>query len=99
MLNFMYDMAQNKFNLKSESKSNVKTRLSNKILLKVRRPCTEKFKRSLPYAGPKKWNELSADLHRVATKTKYKSMISDLITKKSKQNNCPVDLLNQTQFI
>ena len=97
VLNFMFDMAQERSNRKSKSKSNIRTRSSDKILLKVRRPRTEKFRKSLAYSGPKKWNELSADLHKVTTRAKYKSMISDLVTQKAIRNTWPSDTLDYTQ--
>ena len=49
----MYVSAQVTSNLMCKSKLSVRTRSSNKVLLKIMRPYTEKFKRSLVYTGPK----------------------------------------------
>ena len=69
LLNFMFDMAQIPSNQKPRSKSTVKTRSSNKLLLKIRRPRTERFKKSLAYLGPKRWNSLAADFHNTSCTT------------------------------
>ena len=97
MLSFMYDMAQVQSNLKSKPKSNIKTRSSGKILLKLRRPRTEKFKKSLAYSGSKKCNDLPIELQIVTNKTSYKSMVTDVINQKSNQNDCTLDLSNSAQ--
>ena len=82
ILNYMYDEAQVPANLRAKSKSAMKTRSSNKILLKVKRPITEKFKKSLAYTGPKKWNSLPEKFHHTATKPAYKSLIGGWINDK-----------------
>ena len=53
-LNFVFDSAQETSNLRIRPEQASRTRSSNKILLKLRRPCTEIFRRSLAYIGPKK---------------------------------------------
>ena len=41
----------------------IRTRSQKKTLLKIKRPYTEKYKNSLSYKGPKKWNSLPIELH------------------------------------
>ena len=44
-------------------------------MLKIKRPRTEKFKKSLAYAGPKRWNDLPDDFHQTESKTEFKRLI------------------------
>ena len=74
LLNYMYGQAQNQ-NL-HKPKSSIKTRSQSKKLLKVKRPVTEKFKKSLAYLGPKKWNSLPEQFHFAPTKDYFKSIVS-----------------------
>ena len=53
----------------------IKTRSSNKVLLRLKRPYSEKFKHSLAYIGPKKWNALLERFHHTQSKAAYKSLI------------------------
>ena len=88
-LNFMYDNAQLITYHKTGSKMSVKTRSSRKILLKIKRPRTEKFKRSMAYIGPWKWNALPDRFHHTQTKALYKTMISTWITQKATTSSSP----------
>ena len=78
-LNFIYDNAQTTANHKVISKTAISTRSSRKKLLKIKRPCTEKFKRSLAYVGPLKWNALPEGFHHTLTKAAYKAKVCDWI--------------------
>ena len=71
-LNFTYDTAQIAANCKAISELSVKTRSSNKLTLKTKCPRTEKFKRSLAYIGPFRWNALPESI--------YKSLVSNWIS-------------------
>ena len=71
MLNYMYDMSQTEGNLRIRRTEGVKTRSDNKKLLKIRKPRTEKYKKSLAYRGPKRWNDLSEDLHFIPTRSQF----------------------------
>ena len=84
LLNFMYDQAQIASKLKCQSISTYRTRSSNKKMLKVKRPYTEKFKRSLAYVGPKKWNKLPAQFHLAQDKYTYKSLVGKLVKDRDK---------------
>ena len=88
ILNFMYDIAQDPSSRKSKSKLSVKTRSSDKVLLKTKRPRTEKFKKSLAYKGPKIWNNLPANYHSKTNKATYKHMISDWVSLRAIQSDC-----------
>ena len=70
MLNYMYDMAQIKGNLRKCRTEGVRTRSDDKKLVRIRKPRTEKYRKSLAYRGPKKWNNLSEDLHFIKTRSK-----------------------------
>ena len=54
-----------------------------KKLLKVRKPETEKFKKSLAYRGPVKWNSLPTDFHTINNKATFKNMVSTLMNTKA----------------
>ena len=83
LLNFMYDQAQNTDMLRSRNASAVRTRTSNKKLLKVRRPRTESFRKSLAYVGPKKWNQLQEVFHHTQSKQTYKMLVNQMLWDKS----------------
>ena len=71
LLNYMFDLAQNDSNLKKLCNLGVKTRSHNKKLLKIRKPVTEKFKKSTAYKGPKNWNELPEEFHHLDTRKQF----------------------------
>ena len=52
-------------------------------ILKIKRLYTEKFKKSVCYAGPKKWNALPEKYHQASTKPAYMSLIKDRVTLKA----------------
>ena len=83
LLNFMFDQAQIPDLLKVKMTHMVKTRSSCKKTLKIKRPRTEKFKKSLAYLGPKKWNILPEELHHVQSKHAYKILVHNLVIKRS----------------
>ena len=60
----------------------IKTRSSNNKLLKIKRPLTEKFKKSLAYLGPRKWNKLPEAFQHVEQKSSYKLLLSNMIKDK-----------------
>ena len=86
ILNFVYDVAQDITNHKLKSKFSIKTRSSNKILLKVKCSQTETFKCSLAYIGPNKWNTLPAKFHHTQSKSTYKSMVRNWVILKAISN-------------
>ena len=83
VINFMYDRAQDDTMLKSKSGHSMRTRSSKKKLLKLKRPYTEKFRKSLAYRGPKQWNALPDTLHHTRTKAAFKISAGRLIQDKS----------------
>ena len=64
----------------------VQTRSSTKKLMKVKRPYTEKFKRSLAYIGPKKWNALPERFHHSQSKPLFKMMTREWVKSKAAAN-------------
>ena len=79
-LNLMYDLSLDNEHVKV-AQHGIKTRSHSKKLLKVKRPKTEKFRKSLAYKGPAKWNSLSADFHHLPTKNMFKVQIKTKIAK------------------
>ena len=75
--------AQIKSNHKPVPKMTIKTRSQGKTLLKIRRLYTERYKKSLSYKGPKKWNSLTADFHSNCAKVEYKRKVAILIKEKA----------------
>ena len=71
--------------LKHKPAHSMQTRSSTKKLLKVKRPKTEKFKKSFAYQGPKKWNSLSDGFHCVQSKNSFKVLVSNLAAERSKK--------------
>ena len=84
LLNFMYDQSKIPGNLKAARTEGVQTRASSKVTLKVRKPLTERYKKSLAYLGPKKWNALPEHLQKTFPKKVYKLRIQGWIEKKAK---------------
>ena len=68
LLNYMYDQAQIPSMLKSKTKSAIQTRSSSKKVMRIKTPSTERFKKSLAYVGPKKWNDLPNNFHHTESK-------------------------------
>ena len=71
-MNFMYDWAIQGDKLKDHSKPRYCTRSQNKRLLQTKKNNTEKYKKSLFYYGPNKWNSLPLELHQTDTKPEFK---------------------------
>ena len=83
LLNFMYGQSH-LATLQAVKKENVRvTRSCKKRNLKIRRPKTEKFKKSLAYLGPKKWNALPLDLHQAGDKWEFKKLARNLINQRA----------------
>ena len=53
-------------------------------MLKLKRPYTEKFKKSLTYQGPKIWNRLPEGFHHASTKKTCKLLVNKLVSNKAK---------------
>ena len=89
MLSYMYDMSQIESNLKGNRKVGVQTRSQNKKLKKTKKPHTERFKRSLAYRGPKRWNGLPHQLHYMESRSLFnmglKSHLAEREQKKIKK--------------
>ena len=83
MYNFMFDAAMDSVNLVSRSQGSVLTRSRAKRTLKVNRPKTERFKKSLAYKGPTEWNALPADLHQVEEKAAFKKAVGNWVVLKA----------------
>ena len=83
ILNYMYGEANNATNLAHRAQNDAVTRSQSKKLVKVRRPKTEKFKKSLAYKGPKKWNSLPDELHHTLDKGHYKRLARNWVSQKA----------------
>ena len=65
----------------------VRTQWAKKVILKNKRPYTEKFKKSMRYVGVKKWNLLPENFHHTCSKAAYKALVDGWIVRKSKLAN------------
>ena len=83
VLNYMYDLSLDDKLLRPRPKEGVQVRSHNKRLMKLKRPKTERFKRSLAYVGPTKWNALPQQFHHTQHKEAYKTLVSNLISQKA----------------
>ena len=81
----MYDHAQDPNMQKVKSNYAIKTRSSNKIILRVKRPLTERFKKCIAYGGPKKWNRLPEAYHHAPNKQSFKTLVDKMIKEKSEK--------------
>ena len=63
-------------------------------MFRIKRPYTEKFKKSTAYKGQKKWNGLPETFHHISDKQLYKAMIDRRIREKSEKAN-----LNNSQLV
>ena len=94
----MYDMSQFNRNLRGRGREGVGTRSQNKKLLKIRKPNTEKFKKSLAYRGPKSWNALPENIHHTRTRSQFNSQIraflEDKIKRQTESSIIPEDRLD-----
>ena len=83
ILNFIYDWSLDKDKLKTKPSGSVSTHSQDKRLLKLKKPITEKYKRSLAYRGPNKWNKLPVILHLAPSKPAFKTLIEKRMMLKS----------------
>ena len=82
-LNFMYGASSCPNSLVSRGEDVAVTRSCRKKTLKVKRPKTEKFKKSLAYLGPHKWNALPLDLHQATDRWEYKRLARNWVNQKA----------------
>ena len=84
----MFGMAQDKSNLKKRVTEGVQTRSSNNKMLRIRKPITDFFKKSLAYMGPQKWNALPEELHHIVSQNRFHRKITHHIEngQSSKEN-------------
>ena len=79
----MFVWPQDPKRLKPKPLSGPKMRSTRKKLFKLKRPRTEKFRKSFAYTGPKKWNQLPVEFHQLSDKWSYKAQIGTWITRKA----------------
>ena len=85
MLNFMFGNSCNQDSLVTKSGIGVVTRSQRKKMMKVKRPKTEKFKKSLAYRGPKRWNSLLVEIHQVEDKIMFRRLARDWVSQKAQK--------------
>ena len=83
LLNYMYDCSLDPNCQKRKLSQGVVTRSQSKRILKVKRPYTEKFKKSFTYRGPKKWNTLPIPFHQATTKATFRALVTARIKQKA----------------
>ena len=69
LLCHMYDVSHLSNQLQKQREVGVKTQSHSKRLVKIQKPSTEKYKKSLAYRGPKLWNDLPGELHHLNTRS------------------------------
>ena len=96
VLNFMFDKSTDPLNLKARLENMVVTRSQQKKQLRIKKPNTEKFKKSLTYRGPKKWNALPKEMHYLSEKVLYKKSVENMISQKAikTQSNAQASLVD-----
>ena len=72
LLIHMFKLAQNVNMLKKRDHNRVSTRSSLKKIMTVKRPNTEKFRKSVTYKGKQLWNNLPERLHNISTVQLFK---------------------------
>ena len=82
LYNLMFDKSKVDCNLRNVRKVGAVTRASTKKQLKIARPRSEKFRKSLSYRGPKKWNNLTTEIQTLSSKNEFKAQVSALIDTK-----------------
>ena len=90
-LNYMYDASLDPAMQKSKRIIGVKTRSQNKRLVKTKRPKTEKFRKSVTYLGPKRWNNLPETFHQIKSKDSYKVQVEKWVNAKSQKASHPLE--------
>ena len=78
----MFTKRDDKAYLKARRRQGVETRSNKKKNFIVRKPITEKFKRSVSYLGPKAWNALPLLAQTAPNINVFKSKINVLVNKK-----------------
>ena len=84
LLNFMFDLSNNTALLKNKTLSQVQTHSSCKKLFKIKKPRTEKYKKSMVYKGKTKWNGLPVSLHQATSKHAYRLLVQNWIVARSR---------------
>ena len=75
LLSHMFDIVSYGRQLRKPRLSGVRTRSQNKKMIKLRKPNTEKYKKSLAYMGPQKWNSLPDQYHHLKTRLHFNTRI------------------------
>ena len=83
LLNFMFDKAHHSGNLEIKAEAAAVTRSQKKKIMKLKKPKTEKFKKSLAYKGPTCWNSLPLEMHMAEDKLSYKRLVGSWVDKKA----------------
>ena len=83
LLSYMYDWSLDPKKLKGSPVEGVITRSRTKKMLKIRKPKTEKFRKSIGYHGPNAWNKLSKEIQMAPSKGSFKSLVEKWVTKRA----------------
>ena len=85
LLQFMYNKRKDPSLIKNMRRSGVTTSSEKKKNFKIRRPNTEKYKRSCSYRGPKGWNSLPYHVQTSDNITMFKQKNLDIIKSRIKE--------------
>ena len=79
----MFDMSSIDENVKKKTGEGVVMHAQSFKSLKVAKPRTERFKKSLTYRGPKKWNNLPGALWQIDSRFDFKKEIPAHVEQKA----------------
>ena len=82
LLQFMFTKRDDKAFCLSRRRQGVNTRSSKKINFVLRKPATEKYKRSISYTGPKRWNTLPSSIQKAPDINNFKLKLGSLLSKR-----------------
>ena len=63
----------------------VQTRSQKKKLMKIKKTHTERFKRTLAYRGPKRWNGLPYQLHYMESRSSFNTGLRSHLAEREKK--------------
>ena len=83
LLNFMFNFSKDSAKLKYKPTTTMTTRSQAKKLFRIKKPNTEKYKKSFSYRGAQKWNALPATVQHSTDKGAFKREVGVWIAAKA----------------
>ena len=85
LTSFMFNKSKDTTLIKAKRTEGANTRSQSKVLFKVKKPNTEKYKASLSYRGPKKWNNLPESIQKSENKYVFKTKLKTELRRRAAQ--------------